>query len=89
MSLLRREWASCSSQGYLAPASHLLHLPRTLVGYVICYHSLRLRVPDHGEGFQAMMNAHMPDWTERERDPAKCSVTIIPRSAMQEDPRCV
>ena len=63
---MRRKWASCSSRGTLTLASDLLQLPRDLVEYVICHDLVHLRVPDHGKGFQAMMNAHMPDWRERE-----------------------
>ena len=61
-----RKWASCSSRGTLTLASDLLEVPQELVEYVICHDLIHLRVPDHGKGFQAMMNAHMADWKERE-----------------------
>ena len=64
---MRRKWASCSSRGTLTLASDLLRLPQELVEYVVCHDLLHLRIPDHGRGFRAMMNAHMPDWRERER----------------------
>ena len=64
---MRHKWASCSSRGTLTLASDLLELPRDLVDYVICHDLVHLRVPDHGKGFRAMMNAHMADWRDRER----------------------
>jgi hypothetical protein len=64
---MRRKWASCSSRGTLTLASDLLQLPQELIEYVVCHDLLHLRMPDHGKGFQAMMNAHMPDWREREQ----------------------
>jgi len=48
-------------------ASDLLLVPRDLVEYVICHDLVHLRVPDHGKGFEAMINGYMPDWQERER----------------------
>jgi hypothetical protein len=64
---MSRKWASASSRGTLTLASDLLELPRGLVEYVICHDLVHLRVPDHGKGFRAMMNAHMPDSSQRER----------------------
>jgi len=64
---MRRKWASCSSRGTLTLAADLVALPPELVEYVICHDLVHLRVPDHGKGFKAMMNAHMPDWKGRER----------------------
>jgi predicted metal-dependent hydrolase len=64
---MRRKWASCSALGTLTLATDLLELPRDLVEYVVCHDLLHLRIPDHGKGFRAMMNAYMPDWEDRER----------------------
>jgi hypothetical protein len=63
---MRTKWASCSTRGTLTLSADLLTLPRDLVDYVICHDLVHLRVPDHGQGFQALMGCHMPDWRERQ-----------------------
>lgn len=72
---MRHKWASCSRVGTLTLASDLLGLPQDLVEYVICHDLLHLKIPDHGKGFRALMNAYMPDWRDRERRLAAWMVT--------------
>ncbi len=64
---MRRKWASCSSLGTLTLSDDLLHLPQDLVEYVVCHELMHLRVPGHGQGWQALMGAYLPDWRARER----------------------
>ena len=64
---MRTKWASCSTRGTLTLSEDLLTLPRDLVDYVICHDLGHLRISDHGQGFQALMGCHMPDWQERRR----------------------
>jgi hypothetical protein len=64
---MRRKWASCSGRGTLTLGSDVLNLPPDLVEYVICHDLLHLRIPDHGKGFRALINAYMPDWQQREQ----------------------
>ncbi len=64
---MRTKWASCSTQGTLTLGADLVRLPRELVECVICHDLLHLMIPDHGKGFQALMNCYMPEWREREQ----------------------
>jgi len=35
--------------------------------YVVCHELVHLRVPEHGQGWQALMGVTLPGWREREQ----------------------
>lgn len=62
-----QKWGSCSSKGSITLNTALCRVPRPLAEYVILHELVHLRVFNHGKDFKAMMTAHMPDWTERDK----------------------
>lgn len=62
-----RKWGSCSRRGVLTFDKAVCHLPLALVEYMVCHELVHLIEFNHGEGFQQLMTAHMPDWQERKR----------------------
>lgn len=63
--LMRRQWGSCSPAGKLLLNPLLIRAPRTCIDYVITHELCHLRHHDHGSGFFRLLNARMPDWSER------------------------
>ena len=66
---MTRKWGSCSTSGTITLARDLSCQDAGFQDFVIAHELLHLRVPNHGRLFRALMNAHVPDW--RERDIAK------------------
>lgn len=62
-----RKWGSCSSKGNITLNTALCSVPRELAEYVVLHELVHMRVFNHGSDFKAMMTAHMPDWTTRDK----------------------
>jgi predicted metal-dependent hydrolase len=65
---MRNKWGSISTAGTLTLANDLLDMPRRLVEYVVCHELLHLKVPTHNRLYRLLLNQHIPDWRERERE---------------------
>jgi len=63
---MTRKWASCSTSGYFSFNVELLGMDRSLGEYVILHELLHYHVPNHGKLWKSLMEAHMPDHSERE-----------------------
>ena len=61
-----QKWGSCSSRGNITLNTALSHLPNDLAEYVVLHELVHLKVFNHGKEFKALMQAHMPDFAERE-----------------------
>jgi predicted metal-dependent hydrolase len=65
---MRRKWGTCSNRNIVTLNDALRYVPPHLAEYVVCHELVHLIELNHGEGFQALMTAHMPDWRERDRE---------------------
>jgi len=55
-----------------------VNLTEDLAEYAVCHDLFHLKIPDHGKGFRALMNAYIPDWREREERLAAWVLANIP-----------
>lgn len=74
---MRSKWGSCSSRGNMTLSRELTELPRPLVEYVVCHELLHLRIPQHGAGFNVLLNSYIPDWKSRELALAAYSIPSV------------
>ena len=63
-----RAWGTCSSEGIVFFNSDLLFKRKELQTYVIVHELLHLKIPNHGKLFQALMNIHIPNWKELDKE---------------------
>ena len=63
---MSRQWGSCNPvAGNIRLNTQLAQKPKRCLDYIVLHELAHLRVPGHGEAFQALLNAHQPDWQER------------------------
>lgn len=63
---MKRQWGSCNpSTRNIRLNTQLAQKPKTCLDYIVLHELAHLRVPVHGEAFQALLDAHQPDWQER------------------------
>jgi hypothetical protein len=65
---MRRKWGSISTAGTLTLTDDLLNVPAHLVEYVICHELLHLKVPHHNRLYYLLLDQHLPDWRQREKE---------------------
>ena len=65
---MKSQWGSCNASGKLALNTHLVKLPEKLVDYVLVHELCHLKQMNHGKRFQGLMDAHQPDWRERQSE---------------------
>ena len=63
-----KQWGHCSPDGTVYFNSDLLFEKKELQIYVIVHELLHLKVPNHGKLFQALMNLHVPNWKELDKE---------------------
>ncbi len=63
-----KQWGYCSSDGAICFNSDLLFKRKEIQIYVIVHELLHLKTPNHGKLFQALMNIHIPNWKELDRE---------------------
>ena len=59
---MRTRWGSCSSSGRILLNTELIHLPTTLIDFVIAHELAHLRVSKHGASFNRLLTALNPGW---------------------------
>lgn len=57
---MRTRWGSCTARGRISLSSQLLHLPPSLVDYVICHELAHLMEMNHGPGFWRLLEHWHP-----------------------------
>ncbi|MDX2137626.1 MAG: M48 family metallopeptidase [Chloroflexota bacterium] len=62
-----RKWGSCSSKGSISLNTALCRVPRELAEYVVVHELVHLLEFNHGKGFKALMDRHLPDWRLHEQ----------------------
>lgn len=66
--LMKTRWGSCSVEsGNMRINLALTAKPEECLEYVVLHELCHLREPNHGAGFHALLDQHMPDWRERKR----------------------
>ena len=64
--IMRSRWGSCNKQkASLNFSLELAHRDHRLVEYVVVHELAHLIEANHGPGFYAVMDAHLPDWKAR------------------------
>lgn len=64
--IMRTRWGTCNTATHtLTFALELARREPALVEYVVVHELAHLREPNHGSGFQSVMNEHLPDWKSR------------------------
>jgi predicted metal-dependent hydrolase len=60
---MKTRWGSCNrAHGHIRLNTELVKKPKSLLEYVVVHEMVHLRVPDHGDAFVALMDAHYPRW---------------------------
>jgi predicted metal-dependent hydrolase len=59
---MRTRWGSCSSSGRILLNTELIHLPTTLIDFVIAHELVHLRVRGHGRSFERELDRLLPIW---------------------------
>ena len=59
---MRVQWGSCSPAGRLTLNPHLVKAPRQCIDYVLLHELCHLRDHNHGPGFYATLERHLPGW---------------------------
>lgn len=63
---MKSKWGSLSSKGTLTLAADTRQLPTPLLDYLIVHELAHLKFPNHGKGFQLLMDMTIKDWRKRE-----------------------
>lgn len=64
---MKSKWGSLSSKGTLTLAADTRQLPAPLLDYLIVHELAHLKFPNHGKGFQLLMDMTVKDWRKREK----------------------
>ena len=60
-------WGSCSSKGNICFSYLLMRCPDEFIDYVALHEVAHLTHPNHGRGFYALIERHMPDYKRRRK----------------------
>lgn len=58
----RTRWGSCNSRGDIRLNWRLIHLPLTLIDYVVAHELAHIKEMNHGPRFWALVETMYPDW---------------------------
>ncbi len=61
--MMKRKWASCSSNGRLTFNAEILQEPARFRAEAIVHELLHLKVPNHGKLFKNLMRGFMSEYT--------------------------
>ena len=62
LSQARARWGSCTSRGHIRLSWRLVHVPTTLIDYVVVHELAHLKEMNHSPRFWAIVESHYPDW---------------------------
>ncbi|MCY4513172.1 MAG: M48 family metallopeptidase [Bdellovibrionales bacterium] len=63
-----KQWGYCSADKVIYFNSDLLFKRKELQIYVIVHELLHLKIPNHGKLFQSLMNLHIPNWKDLDKE---------------------
>lgn len=63
-----KRWGSCSQKGELRFALRSLLLPLHIVDYLALHEVAHLMHFNHGSDFKRLLDRHMPDWRDRQKE---------------------
>lgn len=58
----KTRWGSCNNRGQIRLNWRLIHLPLTLIDYVVAHELAHLKEMNHGPRFWALVETMYPDW---------------------------
>lgn len=64
---MKSRWGSLSPRGGMSLNLQLIKVGVPLIEYVVVHELCHLEHANHGAGFKALMDEHMPDWRTRRR----------------------
>ena len=65
---MKTRWGSCNTrEGRIWLNLYLAQTPTYCLDYVLLHELCHLRFADHGAGFKALLDSHMPDWRQRRK----------------------
>ena len=62
LSLMRKQWGSCSPSGAIHLNPDLVRAPRECIDYVIVHELCHLHERNHSKRYYAMLDKHFPGW---------------------------
>lgn len=62
---MKTRWGSLSQRGYINLNMQLVKTPVECIEYVVVHELCHLEEANHGPGFHALMDRHLPDWRRR------------------------
>lgn len=63
----KTRWGSCNTRGHIRLNWRLIHLPLTLVDYVVAHELAHLKEMNHSPRFWAVVETMYPDWQQARR----------------------
>lgn len=63
----KTRWGSCNSRGHIRLNWRLIHLPLTMIDYVVAHELAHLKEMNHSPRFWAVVESMYPDWREARR----------------------
>jgi len=63
----RKRYGSCSGKNSLCFSCFLMNCPPEAVELVVVHELCHIREKNHGPGFYALLERHLPDWRERKK----------------------
>jgi predicted metal-dependent hydrolase len=77
LSSARTRWGSCSEKGGIRINWRLIHLPLTLIDYVVAHELAHLIEMNHSQRFWAVVASVYPEWRAARRE-LKSRAAVMP-----------
>ena len=63
----KTRWGSCNSRGHIRLNWRLIHLPITMIDYVVAHELAHIKEMNHSPRFWAVVETMVPDWQDARR----------------------